>query len=89
MFTPLNAAMLPLPEAGQSRSSASLFVHAYVVPATGLVKFTAVVVAPLHTVWSLTLSTEGVGFTVISKLSLGPRHPLAVGRHRYGSRYGA
>ncbi len=40
---------------------------------------TAVVDAPLHTVWSLMLSTEGEGFTVISKLLVGPVQPLAVG----------
>jgi hypothetical protein len=69
--------MLPLPEAANPTETV-LFVHAYVVPATGPVKFTAVVAAPLHKVWSVTLSTVGVGFTVMVNVSTGPGQPLAV-----------
>ena len=45
----VKAPMLPLPDAPKPME-ASLFVHAYVVPVTLPVKFTAVVVAPLHSV---------------------------------------
>jgi len=74
----VKVAILPLPEPAKPMD-ASLLVQAYVVPATGFVKLTAVVVAPLHKVWSLTLSTEGVGFTVMVNVSTGPGQPLAVG----------
>jgi hypothetical protein len=70
--------MLPLPDATKP-IVASLFVQAYVVPATGFVKLMAVVVAPLQSVWSVTLSTEGVGFTVMVNVSTGPGQPFAVG----------
>jgi len=50
-----------------------------VVPATGFVKLMAVVVAPLQSVWSVTLSTVGVGFTVMVNVSTGPGQPFAVG----------
>ena len=49
------------------------------VPATGFVKFTAVVVALLQSVWSVMLSTVGVGFTVMVNELVGPVQPLAVG----------
>ena len=45
----VNAPMLPLPEPARP-IDVVLFVQAYVVPATGFVKVTAVVVAPLHKV---------------------------------------
>ena len=48
-FTPLKAAMFPLPEAARPMV-ASLLVQAKVVPVTGLPKFMAVVEAPLHMV---------------------------------------
>ena len=44
-----------------------------------LVKFTAVVVALLHTVWSEGLMAVGVGSTVMVKVSGEPVQPLAVG----------
>jgi hypothetical protein len=43
------------------------------------VKFTADVVAPLHSVWLETAFTVGVGLTVIVKVVDAPTHPLAVG----------
>jgi hypothetical protein len=43
------------------------------------VKLTAVVVEPLHNVWSTILSTVGVGFTVIVKVFVVPTQPFAVG----------
>ncbi len=40
----------------------------------------AVVDAPLQSVWSVTLSTVGVGFTVMVNVQVGaPGQPLAVG----------
>jgi hypothetical protein len=78
VFVAIKALMLPLPEATKPMDT-SLFAQAYVVPATGFVKLMAVVVAPLQSVWSVTLSTEGVGFTVMVKASTGPGQPLAVG----------
>ncbi len=77
-FTPLNAAIFPFPDAARP-IVASLFVQAYVVPVTGPPKVMAVVEAPLHTVWSFIGSTDGVGFTVMSNVLVGPVHPLAVG----------
>lgn len=46
-----------------------LFVQLYTVPATGPVIVTAVVAAPLHTVWLAIVLTDGVGFTVMVKLT--------------------
>ena len=45
----VNVPMLPLPEAARP-IDVVVFVHAYVVPVTEPVKFTAVVVAPLQSV---------------------------------------
>lgn len=49
-----------------------LLVQLYTVPATGPVMVTAVVVAPLHTTWLAIAFTDGVGFTVMVKLIVGP-----------------
>lgn len=49
-----------------------LFVQLYTVPATGPVIVTAVVVAPVHTVWLAIAFTDGVGLTVIVKVRAGP-----------------
>ena len=43
------------------------------------VKFTAVVVAPLHTVWSAGLVTMGAGSTVMVKETGEPGQPFIVG----------
>ena len=48
-------------------------------PATLPVQLMAVVVAPLHKVWSGTSFTVGIGFTVMVKVSGVPEHPLATG----------
>ena len=77
-FTAAKAAMLPLPLAA-SPIDASLLVQLYTVPATAPVKFTAVVLAPLHTTWSAGSTTVGVGLTVIVKLSAVPLHPPNTG----------
>jgi hypothetical protein len=42
------------------------------------VKVTAAVIAPLHTVWLETELTEGVGFTVMVKLVVGPSQVTAL-----------
>ena len=42
-------------------------------------KFTAVVLAPAHGVWSAGLVTVGVGFTVMVKVWAVPVQPLADG----------
>ena len=49
------------------------------MPVTAPLKFTAVVVVPLHTVWLLTLFTVGVGLTVMVNVSVAPVQPVAVG----------
>jgi hypothetical protein len=60
----VNEAMLPLPLA-PSPIEVLLFVHVYTVPVTAPLKATAVVAAPLQSVWFDTAFTVGVGFTVI------------------------
>jgi hypothetical protein len=77
-FTPLKAAMFPFPEAPNPMDGL-LFVQAKEVPVTGPPKFTAVVGAPLHTVWLGTAFTVGVGFTVMVNDVGVPGHPLAMG----------
>jgi hypothetical protein len=63
-----NEAMLPVPLAGNP-IAVLVFVQLYVTPVAMLpVKFTAVVAALLHTVWSAGLLTVGVGLTVIVKV---------------------
>jgi hypothetical protein len=42
-----------------------LLIQLYTVPATGPAMVTAVVAAPLHTVWLAIVFTDGVGFTVM------------------------
>ena len=63
----VNAGMFPLPLAAKPMLVV-LFVQLYVVPATGLVKFTGAVNEPLQTVWFGTGLTVGVGATVIVKV---------------------
>ena len=75
----LNEAILPLPLAARPMDGV-LFVQLNVVPATGPVKLTGAVGAPLHTVWfGGTGLTNGVGFTVTVAVVVGPTQPLAVG----------
>ena len=61
-------AMLPVPAAANPIDGV-LFVQLNTVPGTKLVNVTAVVGAPLHTVWFATGFTFGVGFTVIVKIT--------------------
>ena len=65
-FVPTKLAMLPVPLAARPMLVV-LFVQLYtmVPPVVGLLKFTAVVLAPLHTTWFVTGVTVAVGFTVI------------------------
>jgi hypothetical protein len=69
LFTALKAAILPVPDAA-SPIEAALLVQLYVTtpPLAVLAKFTAAVVAPLHTTWLPTALTAAVGFTVIVKV---------------------
>jgi hypothetical protein len=60
----VNEAMLPLPLA-PSPIEVLLLVQLYTVPVTAPLKATAVVAAPLQSVWFDTAFTVGVGFTVI------------------------
>jgi hypothetical protein len=64
VFKAVNDGKLPLPEA-TSPIVGSLFVQVYVVPETRLVKVIALEVEPLQYSTSETVSTEGVGFTVM------------------------
>ena len=54
-----------------------LLVHVNTVPATGPVIVTAVVAEPAHTAWLAIAFTDGVGFTVIVKLTGVPVQPEA------------
>ena len=49
------------------------------MPAVALLKFTAVVAVLLHTAWSVTAATTGVGLTVIVKNCDAPLQLLADG----------
>jgi hypothetical protein len=71
-----NGAIGPVPLAARLIDVSSL-VQLYDVPVP--VKFTAVVVPPLHTVWSETVLTIGVGLTVIVKLWGVPAHEPYIG----------
>jgi hypothetical protein len=77
-FVAVNTGIPPVPLAA-SPIDGSLFVQANVVPATGLVKATAVVVAPLQYATLATGSTVVVGFTVMVKVNGTPGHAFAEG----------
>lgn len=51
---------------------ALLLVQLYTVPATGPAMVMAVVAVPLHTVWLAIVFTDGVGFTVMVKVTGTP-----------------
>ena len=57
-------AILPVPAAARPMV-VLLLVQLYTVPATAPVKFTAVVLAPLHNTCGNTAFTVGIGFTVM------------------------
>ena len=64
VFTPTKEAMSPVPLAA-SPIEVVLLVQLYTVPVTAPLNDTAVVLAPLQTVWLATVFTVGVGLTVI------------------------
>jgi hypothetical protein len=70
--------MLPVPDAARPILGV-LFVQLNTVPATGLVKVTAVVLVPLHTVWLAGVFTLGVGLTVSVAIIAGPSQPFILG----------
>jgi hypothetical protein len=69
--------ILPVPLAPRPIDVLS-FVQVNIVPATGPLIVTAAVAVPLHTVWFAIAFTDGVGFTVIVKLTAVPVQPPAV-----------
>src|SRR5687768_11665254 len=64
LLTAVKAAIFPVPLAARP-TDVVLFVQLKTVPATALVKLTAVVVAPAQTDWLVTAFTDGVGFAVM------------------------
>lgn len=78
LLTALKDTILPVPDAGRPME-AVLLVQLYTVPATGPLKATAVVGAPLQRFWLLIAFTVAVGFTVMVKVVAGPGQPLADG----------
>jgi len=76
VFTAVNDAILPVPEAARPMLVV-VFVHAYVVvpPVLRVPKVTAVVKEPLHSNWSAGWLTCPVGFTVMVKVLVGPAQP--------------
>lgn len=78
VLTAIKLAMFPVPLAAKPILGV-LFVQLNVVPATVPVKLTAVVAAPVHSVWLATAPTLAVGFTVMVKVAAIPEQPPAVG----------
>ena len=68
-LTAIKLAILPEPLAA-SPIDGRLFVQLYTIvpPSVGLLKFTAVELAPLHNTWLATALIVAVGLTVIVKL---------------------
>ena len=67
-LVPVKAGIFPVPLAPKPIAVLLLLqlkVTAPVGPVVGVVKFTAAVVPPLHTVWLVTAFTTGVGLTVM------------------------
>ena len=76
----VKAAILPVPLAASPMAGLVLFqLYTMLPPVVGLLKFTAVVSAPLHNVWLPTAFTVAVGLTVIVKLIGVPTQPAATG----------
>lgn len=69
------AGILPMPDAPKP-IVVLLFVQVYTVPTTGPARVTAAVVAPAHKVWLAIAFTDGVGLTVIVKLTGEPPQPV-------------
>ena len=68
-FTAVNGAILPAPLAANPMDG-KLLVQLYTIvpPVVGLLKLTAVDVAPLHNTWFATALIVALGLTVIVKL---------------------
>jgi hypothetical protein len=77
-FVAVKLAMFPEPLAARP-IEVVLFVQLNVVPDTAPLNVTAVVAAPLATVWFETAATVGVGFTVTVNGTAAPVTPAAVG----------
>jgi hypothetical protein len=78
VLTAVNEGIFPVPLAATPIPEA-LFVHAKVVPATGLVKAIAATLSPLHLTASATATTVDVGLTVILKVIGVPVQPFSEG----------
>lgn len=78
VFVPVKVGIFPEPDAGIPLV-VLLFVQSKVVPATGLDKVMAGLLAPLHRVIFVIGFTMVVGLTVMVKVLTGPTHPAAVG----------
>ena len=72
-FKPIKLGILPTPDA-PSPIVVLVLVQLYTIvpPVVGLLKATAAVGDPVHTVWLATGFTVAVGFTVIVKVLVGP-----------------
>ena len=77
-LTAMKAGILPVPLA-PNPMEVLLLVHVYTVPATGPLSVTAAVADPAHTSWLAIAFTDGVGLTVMVKLTAPPPQPEAVG----------
>ncbi len=81
MFVAAKLAILPVPLPPKP-IAVLLFVQLYTIvpPVVGLVKVTAVVLAPTHTLWLATVFTVAIGFIVIVNICAVPIHdtPFAV-----------
>ena len=75
-LTVTKAGILPVPDP-PSPIVVLVLVQVYTVPATGPLMVTAAVLDPAHTVWLAIAFTDGVGFTVMVKLTGAPVQPDA------------
>jgi hypothetical protein len=74
----INDGMFPVPDAPKP-IDVLLLVQVYTVPATGPLMVTAAVAEPAHTAWLAIAFTDGVGFTVMVKVTAVPLQPAADG----------
>ena len=80
MFTATKLGIFPEPDAANPIEG-KLFVQLYTIlpPTVGLLKVTAVELAPLHNIWLATGLIVAVGLTRTVAVIAGPAQPLAVG----------
>jgi hypothetical protein len=79
VFVPVNELMLVVVPLAAKPIPVSLFIQLIVVPLTFdeyVIPFT---VCPAQTVWFVIADSEGIGFTVIEKLTGAPVQPFALG----------